>query len=220
MESAEPFTDEDLKDLEDLLRTDPRAACDLIHEAYQERVFAYIKKLGRGFLKTEDCLDAYQEVMLAFWQRAQRKDFDPKGFERMLFRMAHNKAIDGRRLKTTRRRHDHDLIAAVAADLKDTDVGRQWSLMDVLEREEFRQIVESVIDKLPDRQKVVAVVFVDNFEEFRARNTYLPLAERVRDLTGEEVSVACVKSAWRAVRERLITILSAKGFSLVEGMEP
>ena len=105
----------------------------------------------------------------------------------MVFAIARNKAVDFLR---TRKKHrvnvDYDAILdAVAADTKDTDLGFRWRLkIGSGEAKEVREILLKFIPTLPERQRIVAQCFVDNFELFRPRAIYKPLAEAVSAVTG------------------------------------
>src|SRR5437016_693691 len=57
--------------------------------------------------------------------------------------------------------------------------------------------------------------FIDNYEDFRARDTYRPLAEAVSAITHVTESVAAVKSEWRYAREKIIAELNRRGYTYI-----
>ncbi len=93
----------------------------------------------------------------------------------------------------------------VAADTKGSDILLQWRLhTSPIEARELREILLVFIATLPERQRIVAQCFIDNYEDFRERDTYRPLADAVSAITHVTESVAAVKSEWRDAREKII----------------
>jgi hypothetical protein len=68
---------------------------------------------------------------------------------------------------------------------------------------------------LPERQRIVAQCFIDNFEMFRPRGVYKPLAEAVSAITGITESVADVKNDWRYAREKITAHLQGLGYDFL-----
>jgi hypothetical protein len=79
----------------------------------------------------------------------------------------------------------------------------------------LREILLTFIATLPERQRIVAQCFIDNFEDFRLRDTYRPLAEAVGAITGVTENVAAVKSVWRQAREKIIAELQRRGYTYI-----
>jgi hypothetical protein len=75
------------------------------------------------------------------------------------------------------------------------------------------EILLTFIATLPERQRIVAQCFIDNFEDFRERDTYRPLADAVSAITGTTESVAAVKNVWRYAREKIIVELQRRGYT-------
>jgi DNA-directed RNA polymerase specialized sigma24 family protein len=185
---------------------------------YRERVLRHIKWVGRGFLDYHDQLDVYQETLIAMHARAQRPGFDPCRSLRMVFAIGRNKAIDLLRERGHRINLDEDVILdIVAADTKGSDLLLQWRLhIFPIEQRELREILLEFIATLPLRQRIVAQCFIDNYEDFRQRDTYRPLADAVGAITGITESVAAVKNDWRYAREKIIEELHRRGYTYIK----
>ncbi|GIW88280.1 MAG: hypothetical protein KatS3mg108_2604 [Isosphaeraceae bacterium] len=204
-------------DLESAFRDDPDFAIELLDADYQEHILRYIKRETYGLLDPHELLVAYQETMLAMIVLARRPGFDPQRPLRMVQSIARNKGMD------LLREHGHSvntnedaILDAVAADLKNTDLGFEWRLnIAPAEAKEFRVVLLEIIQTLPHRQRIVARCFVDHFEDFRERDTYRPLAEAVGAVTGKTESVAAVKSDWRFAREKIAAALTKRGYSFI-----
>ena len=121
----------------------------------------------------------------------------------------------------TRKKHrinvDYDAILdAVAVDTKDTDLGYRWRLkIGSGEAREVREILLKFVATLPERQRIVAQCFIDNFEMFRPRAIYKPLADAVSAVTGITESVADVKNDWRYARAKIIAELERRGYTYI-----
>jgi RNA polymerase sigma factor (sigma-70 family) len=180
---------------------------DLIHQ--------HIKRAGRGHLSPEEFAIVYQDTIVGVIERTRNPTFDPCRSLRMVYAIAHNKAVDFLR---DRKKHcvnlDYDVILdAVAIDTKDTDLGYRWRLhVGSGEAKELREILLKFIPTLPERQRIVAQCFVDNFERFRPRGIYKPLAEAVSEVTGITENVADVRNDWRYAREKIIAHLQRLGY--------
>ena len=69
-----------------------------------------------------------------------------------------------------------------------------------------------LLGESPERQRIVAQCYIDNFEMFRPRAIYKPLADAVSAVTGITESVADVKNDWRYAREKIIAQLQGLGY--------
>lgn len=190
---------------------------EYLNSVFQERVLRHIKRHGRGFLDTHDLMVAYQETIIGMLARAGRPGFEPCRSLRMVLAIAKNKATDMLRERGHRINLDEDaILEAVAADTKGSDIYRQWRLhVFPAQLRELREILYAFIATLPERQRIVAQCFVDNYEDFRERNTYRPLADAVGAITGVTESVADVKNVWRYVRVRIIEELQSRGYNYI-----
>ncbi len=190
---------------------------EYLNSVFQERVLRHIKRHGRGFLDTHDLMVAYQETIIGMLVCARRPGFEPCRSLRMVLSIAKNKATDMLRQRGHRINLDEDaILGAVAADTKGSDIYLQWRLhVFPAQLRELREVLYAFIATLPERQRVVAQCFVDNYEDFRERNTYRPLADAVGAITGVMENVADVKNVWRYVRVRIIEELQGRGYNYI-----
>ncbi len=204
-------------DLDEAFEAGPEFGIRFLDSECRERILRYIKRVGRGFLDYHDQLDAYQETLIAMNARAQRAGFDPCRSLRMVLTIARNKAIDLLRERGHRINLEEDaILEVVAADTKGSDTLSQWKLrISPAEARELKEILLAFVATLPGRQRIVAQCFIDNFEDFRERDTYRPLAEAVSAITGTTESVADVKTVWRYVREKIIAELQRRGYTYI-----
>lgn len=184
---------------------------------FKDRVLRHIKRHGRGFLDTHDLMVAYQEAMIGMLVRARRPGFEPCRSLRMVLSIAKYKAIDMLRERGHRINLDEDaILEVVAADTKGSDIYFQWRLhVFPTQLRELREILYEFIAALPERQRIVAQCFVDNYEDFRERNTYRPLADAVGAITGRTENVADVRGVWRRVRLRIVEELQSRGYNYI-----
>ncbi len=206
-------------DLESAFRDDPDSAFELLDAGYRENILRYIKLKTFGLLDEDELMVAYQESMLALVELARRPGFDARRPLRIVYEIARNKGMDilrdhGHRVNT----NEDAIVDWVAADLKNTDLGYKWCAnIGPTEAKEFRVVLLEIIQTLPTRQRIVALCFVDHFEDFRTRDIYEPLVAAVSVVTGEVESVAAVKSVWRFAREKIAAALARRGYSFIRG---
>jgi hypothetical protein len=136
----------------------------------------------------------------------------------MVLAISKYKTFDILRERGHRVNLDEDaILAAVAADTRGSDLILQWRLhVFPAELRELREILIEFIATLPERQRIVAQCFVDNYEDFRERDTYQPLAAAVSAVTKITETVASVKSAWQAARVRIIAELQRRGYTYIK----
>jgi len=208
------------KELEEALRESPRYFVEAVHEYYQRILMQYIKKHSWGVLDSHELRDAYQETMMAIWERVQKPDFDPDRPLRMVYRIARNIAVTMRRKKMRCKVNaDQEVVAnAVAGDLTGTTVGLEWRLLSSDERRDFQQTVQEVIASLPPRQRMAAQAFAEVYQELREKDKYRPLAAAMSAISGKTEDVATAKSAWRFARERIQDELARRGFGFMKGI--
>jgi RNA polymerase sigma factor (sigma-70 family) len=214
MAATDPLTE---ADLDTAFESSPEFGIRCLDSDFRERILRYIKRVGRGFFDIHDMLDVYQETLIGVLERARQDGFDPYRSLRMVLTIARNRGIDLLRQRGHRINLDEDAILdAVAADTKGSDLFRQWRLhVFPAEASELREILLAFIATLPERQRIVAQCFIDNYEVFRARDTYRPLANAVGAITHVTESVAAVKSEWRYARERIIAELNRRGYTYI-----
>lgn len=213
MEAHNPVSEEEL---EEAFEGDPDFGVQALYEDYREIIFRYIKKHGWG-LQRADWLDVLQQTMLELIEKARAPDFDPHKPLALVFTIAHRRVKDKLRRMKHRPNADPDAILEyVGKDFAGSDFGFKWKYADNLHWEEFQQALREVIAALPGKQLTVARVFVDNYETFRERDTYGPLAELVSQVTGEQETVAAVKSAWHEAKQKIIREMTRRGFNIFE----
>lgn len=215
MERTVSITD---SELEEQFRLDPEFAIELLHEECQEHIARYLKRVTRGLLGAEDLADLYQETMIAVVETTRKAGFDPHKPWRIIWTIAKRKGIDAlrRRRVILERKNQDEMITAVAADLRGTSVGAKWTDMSRADKGRFAKALVEIVASLPERQRIVAIAFVSNFEDFSEREIYQPLAKAVSAITGQREGVAAVKSAWRFARERIREELVRRGFEFVK----
>src|SRR5262249_36613720 len=149
--------------------------------------------------------------------RTQSPAFNSCRSLRVVLAVARNKAIDLLRRRKHRINLDEDAILEVVADdTRGSDILSQWRLhRSHIDAKELREILLTFIATLPERQRIAAQCFIDNFEDFRQRDTYRPLAEAVSAITGITASVADVKNDWRYAREKIIAELQRRGHTYI-----
>jgi DNA-directed RNA polymerase specialized sigma24 family protein len=208
--------------LQGYLRADPDRAIAYLHEHFGLQIARYLKRVTWSLLGAEDLKDAYQETLKGVLEKVRAPDFDPARPLRLVYAIARRKGLDALR----RRGHrpitaDSEVLHRISADLGTREPGLAWQgRMSPAEGKEFREVLLKIIASLPERQRLVARVFVDEFEEFRQRETYQPLARAVSAITGEPENVAAVKSAWRAARATIVDALGRHGYPLTEWITP
>jgi RNA polymerase sigma factor (sigma-70 family) len=204
-------------DLESAFRDSADLGVERLVAEYGEQILRYLKRVTRGLLDTHELMAACQETIVGVIEKVRRPGFDPSRPLRVVYAIARNKGMDALRRRGHRARdNDAVFLDSVADDLKDTDLGFQARLhLGPAEAKEMREIVQAFIATLPPRQRLVAQCFVDNYESFRERDTYRPLAEAVGAVTGKAESVTAVKSDWRFAREKIAAELNRRGYTFI-----
>lgn len=213
MTAHNPLSEEDL---EVAFEENPDFGIEALFEDYREIIFRYIKKHGWG-LQRADWLDVLQDTMLQMLEKARAPGFDHHKPLALAFTIANCRIQDRLRRMKLRANTDPDAILEyVARDFAGSEFGMKWKYADNLHWEDFKQALHEVIAALPGKQLIVARVFVDNYEHFRERDTYGPLAELVSQVTGEQETVAGVKSAWYEAKQKIVKELTRRGFNIFE----
>jgi len=213
MAAHNPVSEEEL---EAAFEDDPDFGVEALFEDYREVIFRYIKKHGWG-LQHADWLDVLQQTMLELTEKARAPSFDHHKPLSLVFTIAGRRIKDKLRRMKHRANSDPDAILEyVAKDYNGSEFGMKWKYAENLHWEDFQQALHEVIATLPGKQLIVARVFVDNYENFRERDTYAPLAELVSRVTGEQETVAGVKSAWHEAKQKIVRELTRRGFNFFE----
>ena len=202
-------------DLEQQFKDDKQFAVQLLDSEYREHLWRYIKSVCRYFTGDE-IRDVYQDTLVEFIRRVKRPDFDPHKPLRLIQHIARCRAIDlALRKKASRIRNSGDLIEALAEDLKDTRVSLEWKLIMRDEWPRFRQALDQAIDDLPSKQQTAALAFLEVYEVVRAENSYRALAERIREMTGEDCTTVQASDNWRVARKAVAAKLRRQKFNLL-----
>jgi len=204
-------------DLDEAFESSPEFGIRYLYSEFREYLYRFIKRCGRGFFNYQDYEDVFQLTVFAVYQRAKKPSFCPRHTLGMVITIARNKSIDLLRKRGHKIKLDADgILAAVAADTKGTEMLMRWQLhVSETEANELREILIKFIATLPERQRIVAQCFVDNFEDFHERKTYQPLAEAVSAITRRTETVAGVKSVWRYAREKIVEELQRRGYEFI-----
>jgi DNA-directed RNA polymerase specialized sigma24 family protein len=201
--------------LESALRENPDRAIEMLATEHREFIVRYIKRATWGLLKPDELMVAYQETMLALVKKVREAGFDPCRPMRMVYTIAWNKGVDLLRARRQCMSTNADgLIEALAASVKDTETGDHWRRLTPAERKEFREVLVATVQSLPKRQRIVAVCYLDCFEDVLREDSYRPLAQAVSRFTGDAETVANVKSAWHVARRKIAAELACRGYDL------
>jgi DNA-directed RNA polymerase specialized sigma24 family protein len=206
------------RELEALLRSDPASFIAALDRYYRKILARYIERWTCGALDPEELKDAYQETMAGVWTKVRQPGFTSHAPLRMVYAIARNVAVTMRRRRLRRPfRVDHEAVAhAAGRDLSGTRAGSRWRLLSRGERREFRDAVTEIIARLPPRQRMAALAFVDIYQELRARNTASPLVAAMSALSGKREDATAAISAWRFARQRIRDELAQIGYGLFE----
>ena len=215
MAATDPVSSE--ADLDEAFEDSPEFGIRYLDSEFRERVLRHIKRCGLGFFDFHDLQDVYQETVIGMLEKARKPEFEPCRSLRMVLTIARNKAIDLLRKRGHKINLDEDaILEVVAADTKGSDILFKWRMhTSPIEARELKEILLRFIATLPQRQRIVAQCFINNFEEFRARDTYRPLADAVSAITGVTESVAAVKNDWRYAREKIMAELQRRGYTYI-----
>ena len=200
--SITEFNDEHVRLLLCGDRDDIGQALQKIIEHLQNPIYRWLRKKFPG-LPSEDLADCWADMLANLFEKVSKNDFDPdRPLRPLIYKIAHSRATDKLRRQTSYQ----DAMAAVGEMLRNTKVGREWNILDdLLKRDVLNQIQEAIMT-LPEKQRIVMQVFVDNYPETKSMES---LRFEVGKVTGCEETLASVKRALQEarvkVREFLIT---------------
>jgi len=181
-------------------------AIGLIDKHLRETLVCRIRKTALS-VPSDEILDIYQDVLLNVLRAAREQRYDPdQPLLPFLYTLAHRRACDRIRKKTTIDENENQLLEKVLQRLKNTQVGEAWEL--VAKKNDGSRMIEIIrrtVVGMPNRQRQVASVVIDSFPE-------IPSMDKIRDVifrtTGESLTVIATKRAWQEarskIRERLI----------------
>ena len=181
-------------------------AIGLIDKHLRKTLVYRIRKTALS-VPSDEIMDIYQEVLLNVLTAARGQRYDPdQPLLPFLYTLAHRRACDRIRKKTTIDENESQLLEAVLKRLENTEVGEAWE--QVAKKNDGSRMIEIIrrtVVGMPNRQRQVASVVIDSFPE-------IPNMDKIRDVifrtTGESFTVVATKRAWqearRKIRERLI----------------
>jgi RNA polymerase sigma-70 factor, ECF subfamily len=140
---AADIHDED-KDLLDRLATGEEAAFRLLVERHIDRAYAIALRIVGNAADAEDVV---QDTMLKVWTHRGRWQHGRAKFSTWLYRVVSNRCIDLRRKPRT---ENVDAVPEVA--------DRQPDASTVIERNEFSNLLEVAMQRLPDQQRVAVIL--------------------------------------------------------------
>ncbi len=125
------------------LKSGDSTAFDSLINNYRNKLFGYLLRLCKDIDTAEDI---FQETMIKAW-RGLKKYNEKNKFSSWLFSIAHNTAIDNIR-KSKRVIENYN-----SAELEKTD--ENVDLQKEYEEKEMKNVINSIVEKLPDKQKQV-----------------------------------------------------------------
>jgi DNA-directed RNA polymerase specialized sigma24 family protein len=188
----------------------PEGRLAWLHRHFGRKLARLIKQVTGGLLPRPDMQDAYQEAVQAFWQMLCRQDLSPKRYIPVLRRIAIHKAVDAMRRHGMAPATNAWNLLCLLVD--DSQVDLEMLTPD--EVWEFRQTLVRVLAELPDRQRLVAEVYLNHCEEFDPRAIHERLTELVSAVTGQPERLETIKSLWHAARKKIGAALRRLGYTL------
>ncbi len=142
---------------------------------------------------------------------AREGEYDPdRPLLPFLLTIAHRRAIDHIRKKTTLRCNEKELLDAVANSLADTQVGEAWKNVTASQDgQKMLKLIRDVITEMPERQRQVSSVIIDCYpDNLSIEETREELFRR----TGERPTALAVKRARQEARKKIRKQLVSGGF--------
>ena len=182
----------------------------LIDKHLREALVLRIRKTALS-VPPDEIMDIYQEVLLNVLSAAREQRYDPdQPLLPFLFTLAHRRACDRIRKKTTVKENEGQVLEAVLQRLKNTKVGEVWKL--VAQKNDGRwmmEIIRRTVVSMPNRQRQVAGVFIDCYPE-------IPSMDQIRTMifeaSGELLTVVAIKRAWQEARNKIRERLAEAGY--------
>jgi DNA-directed RNA polymerase specialized sigma24 family protein len=152
--------------------------------------------------------DAYQDAFHDFWVLLCRREPPPQQYMAVLRCIARRKSLNamqhhGDTAATNAETSIASIVAPTHAD---------WGVLTPDEDRELSGIVEGVLAALPDRQRLVAQVYLAHYEEFEPRAIHQRLTELVSAVTGHSERLETIKSLWHAARRKIGEALRRHGY--------
>ena len=203
-------------ELREAFKEDPEFGLRWLDEYFREDLFRYIKAVARG-LDIHAIADVYQQTILELIPKVQDVNFNWDNPMAIVLRIACTNAIDAANVKGFKAKQcDDSDLKHLAADFSGTRLHQRWKCLDPLVRQEFNDALEEIVDRLPEKQKIVVVCYRDLYAELRERDKWRPLVDAVSKVTGKPESVSSVKSAWHEAKAKIAEQLKRRGFDFLE----
>ena len=205
-----------------LVLKSPASRLAWFHQFHRQRIIGLIGRVSLGLLSPEDLEDAYQDAMYELYGVLRRKPLAAEEYLPFLQWIARCKGIDALR----RRGHRHltnamQNVLQISVSFADPQPECVLCEQDKpAGGQDLAEVLLSVLEELPRRQRLVARAYLDHFQEFGERDVYRRLAEVVSGVTGQPEKAETVKSLWFAARQTLGAALKRRGYSLREAMAP
>ena len=139
------------------------SALKTLIERYTDMLYNYVKRIGGG----EMAEDIVQDIFITVWKQLSHFDKTKASFKTWLFRIARNKTIDTLRKK--RSIVFSDMAIDAETDSLEESIADTAPLPDILiQRTLDTQLLQGVLDTLPENYKTVIVLHYENgmtFEE-------------------------------------------------------
>ena len=127
-----------------------RLAFKSLYSLYLDNVFRYIYLFTKSEYETEEIL---QEVFIKIWENRERLT-EIQSFKNYLFKAAKNKVLDALRTEKVRHR--------VMAEIKRNNALSDISTLDAVAFREYYQIVQTAINKLPPKRRLIFRLNTEN----------------------------------------------------------
>lgn len=204
------------QELEKAFRESPLRGLQFLEGHFRKNIFAYIKSLC-PLMGPSDLLEVYQDTMRRLVKKVRQPDFSPERPMRLVQDIARKTAIDARRKHKLPTIGDaRDVAELLGGDLSGTKVAMEWRLILKEDMPKVRKAIDEAIESLPTKQKVTAIAMMQVYEQIHDDRSYLPLKEKVQELTGEELSTTQAYDNWRQARKTIAARLRQAGFNLLE----
>lgn len=182
----------------------------LIDKHLRETLVYRIRKTALS-ISSDEVMDIYQDVLLNVLGAAREQRYDPdQPLLPFLYTLAHRRACDRIRKRTTIEENENRVLEEVLQRLKNTKVGEAWEL--IAQKDDGSKMIEIIrnaVVGMPNRQRQVASVVVDFFPE-------IPSMDKIRDVifrnTGELLTIVATKRAWQEARGKIREQLIDAGY--------
>jgi DNA-directed RNA polymerase specialized sigma24 family protein len=203
------------EELEREFRQDRKAGLEYLELYFRRNIFAIIKSACR-YAQPNDLADIYQDTMARVVKAVCQDDFDPARPMRLVQVIAVRACADFQKKKQTPPVGDSNEVSElIGGDLWSTKAAMEWKYMLKEDIPKFRRALDQAIDALPNKQKVAAQAMMDVFEEVYDQGSFLPLKNRIEQITGESLTTVQAYDNWRAARAKIADKLRRAGFDLL-----